>query len=86
MWVQQNVARERAIARCKEIKEESARMTDSNQKDAKARAKTKAVLLIGLKQRDHDNLAAIAARYPDVKNYGVLVRRLLAREAKRLTG
>jgi hypothetical protein len=81
MWVQQNVARERVIAHCKEIKEESARMTDTNWKNEK----TRAILLIGLTEKDYIALRLIADNNPKVKNYGVLVRRLLAREAKRLT-
>jgi hypothetical protein len=81
MWVQQNVARERAKIMLAEIKEESGRMTDTNWKNEK----TRAILLIGLTQREYDALQVIATDNPKVKNYGVLVRRLLAREAKRLT-
>ncbi len=56
-------------------------MTDTNWKNEK----TKAILLIGLTEKDYIALRIIADNNPKVKNYGVLIRRLLAREAKRLT-
>jgi len=79
-WVQQNVAKERAKEMLAEVKEESGRMTDTNWKSEKCRA----VLLVGLTQKDYDALQVIAADHPKVKNYGVLVRRVLNAEAKRL--
>lgn len=64
----------------KEIREESARLTDTNVKNEK----TKAVLLIGLGDKDYEALRVIAAHSPRTKNYAVMIRKVLRDEARRL--
>ncbi len=53
-------------------------MTDTNVKSEKV----KSVLLIGLTEKDYEALQVLAARNPRVKNYGVLVRKVLKDAAK----
>jgi hypothetical protein len=64
----------------KEAQKERARYVDSNvDKDD-----VKEILLIGITAKDYDALQVLAKHNPRVKNYGVLVRRLIQAEAKRL--
>lgn len=61
------------------IRDESARMTDNiKRKDVRQ------VALLALTAKDIENLKTIAAAEAHTRNYAVLIRRLVAREAKEL--
>ncbi len=77
-WEQPGKVAARVPAMLKEIRAESGRLTDTNAKSEKV----KEVLLIGLTQKDYDNLQILAARNPRIKNYGVLVRKVLKEAAR----
>lgn len=62
------------------VREESQRMCDTSV----AREDVRQILLIGITEKDLDNLNALAAADGRIKNYAVLVRRLIARAVREL--
>ena len=58
---------------------EKARLVDNLSRDSE-----EATLWLGISRKDYEALQIVAAAHPTVKNYGVLVRRLIHAEAKRL--
>jgi hypothetical protein len=79
-WVPPNKAKESAKETLFEVAQESKRMTDTNA----GSEKVEQILLIGLTRKDLDCLNLVASYYPKIKNYGVLVRRVLKDRAKTL--
>lgn len=63
-----------------ELKDESSRLTDTNVKSDTCRA----VLLIGITQKDYENLQRLAAENTRIKNYGVLVRKVIRDAVRQL--
>ena len=75
---QPNQVKEEVQTELEDIRELSSRLTDTNAK----KENTHAVLLVGLTEKDFDALQKCAAQYPKIKNYGVLVRRVIRQAAK----
>ena len=79
-WIQPNEAKERVGELLREVAEDSHQLTDTNTPGEKV----KKILLVGLTEKDIEHLSTVASYYPRIKNYGVLVRRVIKDRAKDL--